>query len=623
MGDPYLSSDESLILSAHSISVDGISFDLMLTSRRLILIDNSVTPFQLHTIPLETIITVFAGTDAKGEPIITLSHMDITGSGAPHPMDIIFNRQKGEPRGKECDEWAATLDGQASRARDDALAAGTLPYDPVKVFQPRMSATYRIETFSPRRPAIGEYPVKAEPAPLPPVPEPETEERIPAGIDTPAPPAEAEWVQPSGAELPEPPAREEAVLPGADISGAGEFLSAPEVADAVTRSTEAVLPGAEISDAGEFLNVPEVADAVARSTDPVLPGAEISDAGEFLGVPEGADAVTRSTEPVQPEDVRVEEIPTEYEAGPVPPPVPPVSETAPGQTPEPGTDTVRAELPVESTEIPGITDTQRIWAEAVRSIVSTESHIPASVDRDAGYPGETASGETESIAADSGIIPENPVEERIESITPVEAAIPAPPASDEPVVSILSQSPQKSGPEIAGLPVAESSPVQKNQKRSTLAVLVAALVIVILVVLGGPLIGSIHLFDFPETTPPVVVPVITAGPTPTPVPTLVPAEGVWVRIEYPGIFIGEVGNPERMHPVYGSGVQLYKVVMNDPILKAAAQKQDNSGDTLIIEIYSKGSLIKRSSTRVPMGSVDILIDPITGKPPGIERGDIP
>ncbi|MFZ4711979.1 MAG: hypothetical protein ACOYMH_19265, partial [Zwartia sp.] len=218
--------------------------------------------------------------------------------------------------------------------------------------------------------------------------------------------------------------------------------------------------------------------------------------------------------------------------------------------------------------------------------------------------------------AESGILPEKPAEERSESITPAESVILASPAIHEPIESYPPQSPQKTDAEIAVHPVADSFPVQKNPKRTTSPILVAAIVIVILVVLGVAIISSTHLIDSPKTSPPVVVPVITAGPIPTHVPTLVPSDGVYVRIEYPGTFIGEVGNPERMHPVYGSGVQLYKVVMNDPILKASVQKQDNSGDTLIIEIYNNGTLIKRSSTRVPMGSVDILIEPLTGKPPG-------
>ena len=134
MGDPYLSSDESLILSTYDIRINGISFDLMLTSRRLILIDNSVTPFHIRTIPLETIITAVAGIDVNGDPIITLSHMDLSGIGAPKPMDFIFTRKEGKQRATECNEWAATLSDHASEARNEALSAGTLPYDAVKVY---------------------------------------------------------------------------------------------------------------------------------------------------------------------------------------------------------------------------------------------------------------------------------------------------------------------------------------------------------------------------------------------------------------------------------------------------------------------------------------------------------
>ncbi|MEI8331819.1 MAG: hypothetical protein WCF90_09290, partial [Methanomicrobiales archaeon] len=400
MDDPYLSSDESLILSAHGIRIDGKSLDLMLTSRRLILIENFVTPFQLHTIPLETIITVFAGTDAKGEPIFTLSYMDITGSGAPQPMDIIFIRQKGEPRVKECNEWAETLSGQASRARDDALAAGTLPYDPVKVIQPRMSATYRIETFSPRRPAIGEYPLKVEPPSRPPLPESETEDRISAVMDKLTSPVEAEWVEPSELLPNEYPVQEEPLLPETEISSVGESISLTKVTDVVMCSTDRVQLEDEIS----------------------------------------------------------EEIP-------VPSSVPTVSETPLEQNPESGTDAARAELPVESSEIPCISDVQRIWADAARSIVSPAA-IPMIVIHDASYPGEVAAKETVSAAAEIGIIPDKPAEKRRESIAPAEAGIPASLAINNPFESIPPQFPLKSAPEIAGVTVADSFTARNNQKRS-------------------------------------------------------------------------------------------------------------------------------------------------------------
>jgi hypothetical protein len=150
---------------------------------------------------------------------------------------------------------------------------------------------------------------------------------------------------------------------------------------------------------------------------------------------------------------------------------------------------------------------------------------------------------------------------------------------------------------------------------------IAAIIVVILVILGVAFIGSSNLLNFAETPPPLVVSIVTVQPTPTPLPAPVPSDGVWVRIEYPGTFIGEVGNTEIMHPVFGSGVQIYKIHWSDRAVQASAQKQENSGDTLQIEIYNNGTLIKRSSTRAPMGSVNILIDPITGQPPGMKLGN--
>ena len=173
-------------------------------------------------------------------------------------------------------------------------------------------------------------------------------------------------------------------------------------------------------------------------------------------------------------------------------------------------------------------------------------------------------------------------------------------------------------PSADSVPVAISPPDPIIPKSTNSTILNAAIVIVILVVIGIAAIGSFNLLNSGQTPPPVVVPIVTVQPTPTPVPTLVPADGVWVRIEYPGTFIGEVGNPEIMHPAYGSGVRIYKILWSDRLVHAFAQKQENTGDTLTIEIYNNGNLIKNSSTRAPKGSVDILIDPTTGQPPGVK-----
>jgi hypothetical protein len=558
MGDPYLTSDESLILSTHDICIEGVSLDLMLTSRRLILIDNSSTPFQLHTIPLETIITVFAGTDVKGDPIITLSHMDPSGTGAPHPMDFIFIRQKGEPRTRECNEWAASLSTHAAGARDGALSAGTLPYDPVKVIQPRMSATYRIETFSPRKPELGEYPARAAPV-------------------TPA-------------ELPHVPS-------GEDIPAVTREPVAAETGEMFETFDSSVLPPYEPEE-------PEILDA------------ELCRVGEFLTTPVASEALIESPAPVAPECETPDEIPSVHEH------TPDIASVSMVNSPLLKENT-GCEAPIPPQQGAGddtddnsrINDAKSIWADAARSAVSSPTPVFV-IPLPEIFP-VAAPKEDEPVARSAPAVPvtEEPVAETRKEPFPAGAMI-----TDYPDVVEPAEQP---APQTAPVPVAILPPAKKNQAISSHTPLIAAIVIIVLVVLGIAVVAPSYLMNPPAIPPSAAAPVITVQPPPVSLPAPVPDDGVWVRIEYPQTFIGEVGNPELMHPVSGSGVRLYKILWSDRIVQASAQKQDNSGDTLLVEVYNNGTLIKRSSIRVPMGRVEILIDPVTGQPPGISYGDIP
>ncbi|MEI7857080.1 MAG: hypothetical protein WCH85_06200 [Methanomicrobiales archaeon] len=629
MDDPYLSSDESLILSTHGIRIDGVSLDLMLTSRRLILIDNSVTPFQLHTIPLETIITVFDGTDVKGDPIITLSHMDQTGTGAPVPVDFVFTRQKGQSRGKECSQWAATLDDQASRARNDALSAGTLPYDPVKVIQPQMSATYRIETFSPRRPEAGEYPTRAAPAPSPIILHSPDDVLFPANIDHSALLIEAKRVEPSPA-IPQSPAGER-ILAGIDEPVPPEYVEPVALFSSVQHPRpdleETGIPGAEISGAGEFLNTPEVTGALTESPDPTTPEEEI--VGGIPAIPENPSYITADltdtdtirkenyrpgTADIFPADVH-EEVPTI-----VPDKVPDV---IPDKMPDDEPEEVLVGVTAENNETPVISEAQKIWADAARSIVSSPPAVPALLVQDTIPVAETPDSVFPPVTDLASTIPAEPEISKTEVISSPGILISKSAAADEPIVLPPQKPTPKIAPSVPSAPAASLPSGPETHKGSSSPIWIAAIVIVVLVVLGVAILGPLHLLDSKNTLPPVEVPIVTDQPTSTPVPTVVPAEGVWVCIEYPGTYIGEVGNTELMHPVSGTGVQIYKILWNDRVVSASVQKQDYSGDTLTLELYKDGVLIKRSSTRVPMGSLEFLIDPTTGKPPGIKRGDIP
>ena len=543
MGDSYLSSDESLILSTQNIRIDGRSRDLMLTSRRLILIDNSVTPFHLRTIPLDTIITVIAGMDVKGDPIITLSHMDPSGAGAPHPVDFIFTRQKGEQRTKECNEWAATLNMYAAEARKGSLSSGTLPYDPVKVIQPRMSATYGIETFSPRKPVMDAHPMKGEPVTTPVLSKTLKEDKIPTGIEEPAQLKNAEMVESFDSNW----------IPTLEL----DETEMPVTKDPESPSQEIPIEpdqNQEITVAKEPVSLPLVTPIEPeQNLDITIAEESVSPPQETPIEPEQNLDITVAKESVSPQQVTSIE-PDQNQ------------EITVAEEPE----SPSQEIPIEPDTKQEITDTAQIWADAVRTATTPSSAIPI-------------------ILKDS--------------------------ADNKPKES--------SAPKTVPVPVQTSPPVPKDRKKSPQAIMIAAIIVIILVVLGVAVISSLNLRNSGDTPPPLVVSIVTVQPTPTPIPTLVPADGVWVRIVYPGTFIGEVGNTEFIRPVSGSGAQIYKILWSDRVVQVAAQKQDNSGDTLLIEVYNNGTLIKSSSTRKPMGSINFLIDPITGQPPGINRGDIP
>ena len=116
-----------------------------------------------------------------------------------------------------------------------------------------------------------------------------------------------------------------------------------------------------------------------------------------------------------------------------------------------------------------------------------------------------------------------------------------------------------------------------------------------------------------------LVPVVTTTPTIPGTPTLVtiPGNGVWVRVEYNGSFIGYVGNPGSLQHVGGSGDRFYYIPKSDDLVQASLVKQDNSGNTLTIEVYRNGEMVLHRTTRAPKGEVQVLIDPRTGNPPGI------
>ncbi|MFA7694618.1 MAG: zinc ribbon domain-containing protein [Methanoregula sp.] len=114
MGYPDLKSDESIILTAQHVKVKSVPFELVLTNRRLILIDSekNVVPTQL--IPLITIRNVATGENAIRDPVITLTIL--TDTADTRELALTFAMQTSGERKREAGEWVKALKKQISDA---------------------------------------------------------------------------------------------------------------------------------------------------------------------------------------------------------------------------------------------------------------------------------------------------------------------------------------------------------------------------------------------------------------------------------------------------------------------------------------------------------------------------
>ena len=112
----------------------------------------------------------------------------------------------------------------------------------------------------------------------------------------------------------------------------------------------------------------------------------------------------------------------------------------------------------------------------------------------------------------------------------------------------------------------------------------------------------------PQPTTPPETPGETVSPAPSPLQVLIPQTGVWVRVQYPGNFTGSVGEGGNFRPVQGSGDRFYQISIKDGIVNAIFQKQEGSGNLLTVDIYQNGASIQHRTTTAPKGEVNIQIE---------------
>jgi hypothetical protein len=107
MGSPYLSSNESIILSTNNVVVNTVLAEAILTNERLMLIDARHAELQPQDIPFHAIETVTIGENSNQDPMLSLSL--VTGPGVTQALGIVFPQPPKMRRVAERDEWANRL----------------------------------------------------------------------------------------------------------------------------------------------------------------------------------------------------------------------------------------------------------------------------------------------------------------------------------------------------------------------------------------------------------------------------------------------------------------------------------------------------------------------------------
>jgi hypothetical protein len=114
MAYPNLYKDESKILETQNIKVKSVSFEAVLTTRRLVLVDSKKRIVPPQEILLATLKNVDTGENAIRDPTITLSI--ITNTGTTRQMILTFSKtSSGGERKRECDDWVRALRQQVSQ----------------------------------------------------------------------------------------------------------------------------------------------------------------------------------------------------------------------------------------------------------------------------------------------------------------------------------------------------------------------------------------------------------------------------------------------------------------------------------------------------------------------------
>ena len=615
-GSPYLEQGESLILTTDRISINTVQYDMLLTSRYLILVDAGYTQLQPQKIPLLTIQSVKGGKTANGELVITLFFAETDSAGKSDSMILLFSRQPGEQRKRERDDWLKTIMGLIVSVRQETSYGNIIEADPEIGIRPAKRRQIAPDIPHPYKKVVESRPGQVELIIIPDEPEPpvvsEENQEIPeisspgekTGIEVSPAPCAAEEIpaaQEERSESPETPVHPVPVAEGLPCASPEQTEQSYIISPLLPDIGKVSVISREVSVSPDTW-VPSEVPIVESAPVPCEESASLKTATlvpAFGVIPHEGEAESGSQKTVTVSlmaPVKSLSSPSGFPEG-----------VDAGLIPHPGS----GEQPVAISELTVLPETLPLQKEPGIDEISynTEDSAESISPQKASAIEEKPVVSAEESASPDTTPSAEPVTFEFPVITGQET-ISAEPVSpeerdrDEPVQS---PAPQPTSP-------APGSPPPAVSRKLTF-IAAAAIILIILGIAGVMVFSSQNPTGSAVETTTLPTPVIQQAPQPTPV--IIPPIGVWVRVGYPGSYYGWVGNAGSIRGVSGSGDQIYKIPETEGIVQVQMYKPDNSGDTLSMEVYRNGEVISLRNVSTPMGSVELLIDAKTGNPPAL------
>ncbi len=606
MANPYLKSGEFIVLTTGRLSINAIPFDAILTTERLILVDNRYGQYEPQAIPLSSILTVKAGKNARDDPVITITFFTKSGEPVQKPLDLVFTQQYGEQRDRECNEWVRKCIEHIVLARKEPDSAKKRARRKETGMEPLVRRWVAPEMIHPH--TTGE------------APQPEPEDFV---------------IGPNLLEAePEPVGWDECLSTAEEESR--DDITNPEPEECPQSDEPFDEP------AYDFCSQKELSISFAPEPEPSP--APVMTPGDDLPAPAGSSPTT-----------------LEPDAGPAPvlrgnlPPLPEREPVTKPEIPEVAPETLQAIAgtgqspsgpsdagPMAKPDIAPIAEGGS-FSEVLKKLVMPAAWTHAAETEGIQIHGDKStslSGRVPPELSRTGdAVPADGLS--LDEMTPadVNARVKPAPSGEDHLHGDNLRLPDTSFQPVETPGTTEQEPVpealpetaQPDMKPSEWGEITGpsapprlptamALIFVALLVIAGaafllvmPLLSGGGLVN----QPPVIVTPSPAPVTMTSIPVAIPPTGTWVRVSYNGTFTGSIGNPYSLRYISGTGNQIYSPQMTSDIVQVSVQKQDYYGNTLNVWIYTNGTVIAQRSTRAPHGTIDLLIDIGTGKPPGI------